>query len=73
MVAVDIPSGADADAMAPQKGIDRASEFDRDFYRAASGARFQSAYDGPTCCGGNRFARQRRLFRRCSLNVITSA
>ena len=35
--------------MGPQKGIDCAREFDRDFYRAASGARFQSAHRWADC------------------------
>ena len=52
IVAVDIPSGADADAMRPPtRGFRSATSpcrCHRDLHRAASGARFCGVYHGPT-------------------------
>ena len=74
IVAVDIPSGADADAMRPQNatGSGDASRpsprrCHRDLHRAASGARFRGADERAHCDCAHRFtARSHRLAARTS-------
>jgi len=72
LVAVDIPSGADADAMGEQGGNDRARRRHPDFYRAASGTYFLQASPRSHGSRTDRFRRKRPSFPRSQLHVITA-
>ena len=55
VIAVDIPSGADADAMGPQAGTIARADASY-FYCATSGACVRFVYGGANCCGWHWFA-----------------
>ena len=66
VIAVDIPSGADADAMGAQSGTIARADADRHVHCAASGARVQLANRRADLCGVASARRERRSFRRCN-------